>query len=223
MWHSVGNGEGFTPDHLPLTAPAVHLKEENSMKARMSFAVMVAVLAALVLAPASQAQTPTKKFAQKVALTGKSKSGRSFKGTYTIDRFTKARKGRYAGKLVSVGTVRGKSGHKRYVKSGVVMPAKLTPASGSAQQLPNIPGACQILNLRLAPITLNLLGLVVRTNDINLRIDAIPSGMPGGGLLGDLLCSVNNLLNGGGWPEPIAARPKENTAPPPSSSTRGGG
>jgi hypothetical protein len=174
------------------------------MKARMSFAVMVAVLAALVLAPASQAQTPTKKFAQTVALTGKTKSGRSFKGTYTIDRFTKARKGKYAGQLVGVGTVRGRSGGKRYVKSGVVMPAKLTPASGSAQ-LPPIPGACQVLNLRLGPINLNLLGLSVRTNRINLRIDAIPSGVPGGGLLGDLLCSVNNLLNGGLNPNQIAA------------------
>jgi hypothetical protein len=177
------------------------------LRVRLSLLVALAALAAFVVAaPAANAQTPTQKFAKKVALSGKSKSGRSFKGTYTIDRFTKARKGRYAGKLVSVGTVRGRSGGKRYVKSGVVMPAKLSPASGSAQQLPNIPGACQILNLRLAPITLNLLGLVVRTNDINVRIDAIPTSQPGGGLLGDLLCSVNNLLNQSGQsPNQISA------------------
>ena len=176
------------------------------MKVRLRLLVALAALAALVVAaPTANAQTPTPKFAKKVALSGKSKSGRSFKGTYTIDRFTKARKGRYAGQLVAVGTVRGKSGNKRYVKSGVVLPAKLTPASGSAQ-LPNIPGACQVLNLRLGPINLNLLGLVVRTNRINLRIDAIPSGMPGGGLLGDLLCGISNLLNSSGLsPNQVAA------------------
>ena len=55
------------------------------------------------------------------------------------------------------------------------------------------PSGCPILNLALAPIDLNLLGLVVQTSPICLDITAIP----GGGLLGDLLCSVANLLNGG--------------------------
>src|SRR3954453_10847783 len=98
MWHSVGNGEGFTPDHLPLTAPAVHLKEENSMKARMSFVVMTAVLTALVLAPASQAQTttPPKPMTRVVAMKGT----KSFKGKYAIDHFARSK----SGKLVAVGT-----------------------------------------------------------------------------------------------------------------------
>ena len=52
---------------------------------------------------------------------------------------------------------------------------------------------CPILNLALGPIDLDLLGLVVQTSPICLDITAIP----GGGLLGDLLCSVANLLNGG--------------------------
>ena len=52
---------------------------------------------------------------------------------------------------------------------------------------------CPILNLALGPIGLNLLGLVVETSPICLDITAIP----GGGLLGDLLCGVANLLNGG--------------------------
>jgi hypothetical protein len=52
---------------------------------------------------------------------------------------------------------------------------------------------CPILNLSLGPIDLNLLGLVVQTSPICLDITAIP----GGGLLGDLLCGVANLLNGG--------------------------
>lgn len=52
---------------------------------------------------------------------------------------------------------------------------------------------CPILDLTLAPITLDLLGLVVETSPICLNI----TGYAAGGLLGDLLCNVANLLNGG--------------------------
>jgi hypothetical protein len=52
-------------------------------------------------------------------------------------------------------------------------------------------GVCSILDLTLGPIDLNLLGLRIQTNQIELLITAIP----GGGLLGDLLCAVANLLN----------------------------
>jgi hypothetical protein len=81
-------------------------------------------------------------------------------------------------------------------RSNVVLPAAVTgagPSTGaSASQLPPIPGACQILNLVLGPINLNLLGLVVRTNQINLRIDAVPGN---GNLLGNLLCGLTGILN----------------------------
>ena len=49
------------------------------------------------------------------------------------------------------------------------------------------------LNLALGPINLSLLGLNVDTSPICLDITA----QQGGGLLGDLLCGVANLLNGG--------------------------
>jgi hypothetical protein len=58
---------------------------------------------------------------------------------------------------------------------------------------PPVAGACPVLDLTLGPITLNLLGLVVETSPICLQVTA----HAGGGLLGDLLCSVGNLLNGG--------------------------
>jgi hypothetical protein len=54
-------------------------------------------------------------------------------------------------------------------------------------------GTCPILNLSLGPIHLSLLGLNVDTSRICLRITAIQ----GGGLLGDLLCGIANLLNSG--------------------------
>ena len=52
---------------------------------------------------------------------------------------------------------------------------------------------CPILDLSLGPINLTLLGLNVDTSAICLRITAIQ----GGGLLGDLLCGIANLLNSG--------------------------
>ena len=54
-------------------------------------------------------------------------------------------------------------------------------------------GPCPILDLQLGPIDLNVLGLRVQTSPICLDITA----RPGGGLLGDLLCAVGNLLQGG--------------------------
>jgi hypothetical protein len=60
------------------------------------------------------------------------------------------------------------------------------------------PGACDILNLSLGPIDLNLLGLEVAVDDcangpVTVDITAIPAG----GLLGELLCDLDNLLSGG--------------------------
>src|SRR5215212_9744302 len=62
---------------------------------------------------------------------------------------------------------------------------------------PATPAAeCSVLHLELAPIDLDLLGLNVNTSPICLNITAIE----GGGLLGDLLCSL-----AGGGANPLSA------------------
>ena len=53
---------------------------------------------------------------------------------------------------------------------------------------------CDVLNLVLGPLDLNLLGLTVHLNTVVLDITAVPGA---GNLLGNLLCAVANLLNGG--------------------------
>ena len=68
------------------------------------------------------------------------------------------------------------------------MQAKLDTSQGDLLQQ-----ACQILRLVLGPLDLNILGLRVQLNQVILLITAIP----GGGLLGDLLCAIANLLNQG--------------------------
>jgi hypothetical protein len=137
---------------------------------------------------------------------------KGFKGTLAIDRFATR-----SGKMVAIGTLKGtmrKNGKTKRVKARTVtLPASVVGAgdgSGAkAAQVPPIPGACQILNLVLGPITLNLLGLVVRTNQINLRIDAVPGA---GNLLGNLLCSITNLLNPGGALGPLTTALNQLTA-----------
>jgi hypothetical protein len=55
--------------------------------------------------------------------------------------------------------------------------------------------SCSILDLTLGPLHLDLLGLVVDLNQVHLTITADEAP---GALLGNLLCAVANLLNGGG-------------------------
>ncbi len=54
-------------------------------------------------------------------------------------------------------------------------------------------GSCDVLNLVLGPLDLNLLGLEVHLNSVVLDIIAVTGA---GNLLGNLLCAVAGLLDG---------------------------
>jgi hypothetical protein len=157
----------------------------------------------------ASAQEGPARLTQVVPISGKSTNGkRQFTGTYRIERFINK-----GGKLYSVGTVKGKLGNRRVTKDNVRQLATVRNASGAAQAstsqiqppplpLPPLPpgNACSILALDLGPINLNLLGLVVRTNQIQLRIDAVQGP---GNLLGNLLCGITGILN----PTALASTP----------------
>jgi hypothetical protein len=87
------------------------------------------------------------------------------------------------------------------VSQTVSLPVHTTAASapGAAAAAP-AQASCNVLNLVLGPLNLNLLGLVVTLNQVHLNITAVP-----GELLGSLLCAVANLLNSGGALSSIAA------------------
>jgi hypothetical protein len=53
---------------------------------------------------------------------------------------------------------------------------------------------CEILDLVLGPLDLDLLGLVVHLDRVHLNITAVPGA---GNLLGNLLCAIVGLLDGG--------------------------
>ena len=154
------------------------------MYARLG-AVALSLCALLAAAPAAGAQEPAG-LTQTVPVTGTAKNGKTLSGSYTIDRFTGP-----GNRLLAVGTLRGRLRGRRVVERDVRMPVQAS-RSALAAQVPPIPGACQVLNLVLGPINLDLLGLVVRTNRINLRIDAVPGA---GNLLGNLLCAITGLLD----------------------------
>ena len=105
----------------------------------------------------------------------------SFLGTFTLDRVI-AR----AGQLVGLGTLAG------------TLTTTLTGATREISRAVQLPlaaaGTCKVLDLTLGPLDLNLLGLRIQLNQIHLLITA----QQGGGLLGDLLCSLSGLLSGGG-------------------------
>jgi hypothetical protein len=162
------------------------------MRARTGL-IALAICAAIAAAPAAASAQEPAGLTQVVPVSGKSKSGKQFRGTYAIDRFRTAR-----GELVSVGTLRGRLGGRRVAERNVRMPAAVSDAPAAAQ-VPPIPNACEILNLVLGPINLDLLGLVVRTNRINVRIDAVPGP---GNLLGNLLCAITGILD----PQATSAR-----------------
>jgi len=67
------------------------------------------------------------------------------------------------------------------------------PIDVTASPNPDPTDPCAILDLRLGPIHLNLLGLDVQTSPICLVL----TGFPNGGLLGQLLCGLANALNNG--------------------------
>lgn len=157
------------------------------------FVIAMAALGALLVAPA-QAKDKDSASALTVPVAGTTAGGDTFAGTFTLMKF--ATDG--SGKLVAVGTVAGTvtDASGKVVGTGlqtVAIPAAVNAAGAQAAAVPaQITASCSILHLDLGPLTLNLLGLQVNLNRVVLDITAIPGA---GNLLGNLLCSVANLLN----------------------------
>jgi len=167
-------------------------------KSRMLVVAAVAALAVMLIGGAgpAAAQTSGTPLTKSIAMTGKAKNGKKFTGTYTIDRFTRS-----GGRLYAVGTLKGRLKGRSVKRANVRIPAALErhQAAGASQLPPNpTPGGCQVLDLVLQPIELNLLGLRVATSRIEVLIEAIPGA---GNLLGNLLCGITGIL------DPRAATP----------------
>ncbi|MEA2161532.1 MAG: hypothetical protein QOD66_3912 [Solirubrobacteraceae bacterium] len=158
------------------------------MSVRKIVTVLAVGCAGLLAAPvaASAQTTPTVVNAASlntVPMTGTAHNGKHFAGKFTIDRFVTRN-----GKSYGVGTLTGHLGNRFVRRTNVLL-----PVSVGRNGLAGTAATCPILHLVLGPLDLNLLGLQVHLNQVVLDITA-QSGP--GNLLGNLLCSVANLLNG---------------------------
>jgi hypothetical protein len=168
-------------------APAAYLtQEEVSMQRLAARLTLIVTMLALLLAPLAPAKAATNGFA--VAVKGKAKNGPSVTGTFTIREFVKT--GDPANPIGAVGTLVLTTATGQTAVAQATMPVKLgspaAPAGASIQLL-----TCEILELTLGPLDLNLLGLEIHLDTVHLVIEANPAG----GLLGQLLCAVANLLS----------------------------
>ncbi len=165
------------------------------MSVRKLGLVLAAVCAALLVVPvAAGAQTTPQTTPVSVSsfshipVTGKATNGKAFTGHFNVTQFVVRH-----GKAFALGTLTGKVGNRSVTRQNVAIPVSM--GSGSSTGLTaHAAATCQILNLILGPLHLNLLGLHVDLNQVVLNI----TGVTGTGqLLGNLLCGVANLLNPG--------------------------
>ncbi|MEP6631915.1 MAG: ABC transporter substrate-binding protein [Lapillicoccus sp.] len=84
--------------------------------------------------------------------------------------------------------------------TGTGLPTAGVPISTPVGAASN--AGCSILTLDLGAIHLDLLGLVVDLAPVNLDVTAVPGA---GNLLGNLLCAVVGLLDGGGPLQGVSA------------------
>lgn len=179
----------------------------------------------MVVAPVSAvAQVPAVSNTTLIPLTGTTADGQAFASTFRLQRFQHARGQILAVGVLESGTLNGQSLVGQAVAIPVKVEKEgnrgrdhnrgddgddeggfggfgsiqdrdwKAPNFAAAEGLQLVPvqATCTILHLTLGPLDLNLLGLLVHLDRVVLNIDA----QPGGGLLGDLLCGIANLLAG---------------------------
>jgi len=134
--------------------------------------------------------------AETAQVTGAATDGTAFQhGKFTLQRFVAQN-----GTMFAAGTLKGVL-NGQSVTQQVMLPVEGASNAVGGQGIHGLaspaqatPGACSILTLDLGPLDLNLLGLHVFLDEVHLLIEAIPGA---GNLLGNLLCAVAGLLDGG--------------------------
>jgi len=154
-----------------------------------SAALLTAGVSGLAVAPAASAAPQPKATAPSTLnMTGTLATGGSFVGQLTNLQFVNQN-----GQLAVTGLLTGTLTNAVGGLIGTVTNVPVTIPIGGAQA----GGSCQILDLTLGPLDLDLLGLVVHLDTVHLNITAQQGP---GNLLGNLLCAVAGLLDntGGG-------------------------
>ena len=159
------------------------------MSVRKVGIVLAALCAAMLIVPvaaSAQGAPPpiTVSSLSHIPITGTANGHNTFNGHFNVTQFVSRNGTAYA-----VGTLTGHVGNRFVKRTNVAIPVSMGGNTGMARSAQT---TCQILNLVLGPLHLNLLGLHVDLNQVVLNI----TGQTGAGqLLGNLLCGVANLLN----------------------------
>ena len=165
------------------------MKRRVALPHARKFAVLAVLVTALVTAftisPAATAKPPTGTVTA-TPVTGTLANGGTFAGTLSNIQFVNQN-----GSLAVVGQLTGTLTNAAGAVIGSVTNVPITLPVTGAQAT----GSCQILDLVLGPLDLNLLGLVVHLDTVHLNITAQRGP---GNLLGNLLCGLAGALDGGG-------------------------
>lgn len=151
----------------------------------MSVALLLPISALAATSHAATPQAPSAKTHSLTVPVSGTTSGTvpgTFNGALTITKFVSQN-----GQLFAVGTLTGTVTNALGQVVQTVTQAVTVPITSAS-------ATCQILLLQTGAIHLNLLGLVVDISPITINITAQQGA---GNLLGNLLCAITNLLNGG--------------------------
>jgi hypothetical protein len=175
------------------------------MSKRLSrLAILTAVIGALIAIPAAPALAQSGNNPNtnrlEVPITGVAQNVGTFAGTFSISKFAIQ-----DNVLVAIGQLTGTvtsttGGGVRTIVTNIAMPVANAPSAAAAEAgascdtAAQIIGSCDILNLVLGPLHLDLLGLVIDLNQVVLEITATTGA---GDLLGNLLCAITGLLDAG--------------------------
>jgi len=169
------------------------------MKARLHYiftGIILACILSLTLSPLTAAAATQNEadFFKNVPVTGTLSDGGTFNGTATITQFDyQVDRGVVVSGIVQ-GTATTADGVTLTIEQSFTnTPTTLAdPGAGGA----GIMAICEILDLDIGAIHLDLLGLVLDLAPVHLDLTAV-SGP--GNLLGNLLCAVVGLLDPGGF------------------------
>jgi hypothetical protein len=183
----------FNPRHRTIGVGIVALVASASM-ALANQPVNAAPQSSSQVAPRAVAHTQQGKMASHIK--GRTSSGQRVTGTFTPLKVAK-KHGDVMVKGLVQGVVHQASGKTTTFSALRSVPVKKINGQhlgrNAAGAAVSARAACNILNLVLGPLHLNLLGLVVDLNQVVLNITAVPGA---GALLGNLLCAVAGLLDG---------------------------
>ena len=182
------------------TEGSMRMLRRKSLVGSLAAAVTVALVMAIAPASAHEAPTHDNDFTR-VPVHGHNEAGtRKFSGHMTVKRFVVQEGNIMAVARITDGVLKNDDGDVlRRLQDGVrvKLPVALPGMDSGTTARSSTMGAggatCDILNLVLGPLDLDLLGLQIHLNQVVL--DIVAESGPGN-LLGNLLCAVAGLLDG---------------------------